>query len=89
MLSSGFLASLSSLRRLSIIVSLSMDSDGKVAKKIMDSVKYNSNRIRIMPESKRQEVLQEFIREYSKNPGIDMYDQVRRYSSMSLGVSAA
>ena len=54
------------------------DSEDKRETLAYIDITYNSNRIRIMPESKRQEVLQEFIREYSKNPGIDMYDQVRR-----------
>lgn len=65
------------------------DSEDKRETLAYIDITYNSNRIRIMPESKRQEVLQEFIREYSKNPGIDMYDQVRRLYKLCVFLGAS
>lgn len=65
------------------------DSEDKRETLAYIDITYNSNRIRVMPEAKRQEVLQEFIREYSKNPGVDLYDQVRRLYKLCVFLGAS
>lgn len=71
MLSSGFWATLSSLRRLSIVASFSIDSDGRVAKIIMSGKKYDyyniANIARLLselPDEDLKEVM--FIIEYKR-----------------------